>query len=92
MSRIIKSLKQAVRYARGDEKAGTSALVLELPKPSVDRLRQMAIDTEVESIKEVVKDALQLYEGLIGELKVGSRLIVRHADGTEIVAMGGDES
>ena len=90
MSRIIKSLKQAVRYARGDEKAGTSALVMELPKPSVERLKQMVMETGADSSAEVVSNALRLYEACLKEIRLGGRLVIRKTDGTEVEVFGRD--
>jgi hypothetical protein len=91
MTRIIESLKQAVRYAQGDKRAARSTLFLEVPTRSETRLKQLVIDTDAEDIKEVVQNALQLYEGLVAQIKAGGTVIIRQADGTEIEALGGDD-
>lgn len=93
MTRIIESLKQAVRFAQGDTTAGRSVtLNITFPPASAKRLEQLAQATDVPGdLKEVIKEALQLYEGLVKELADGSKIIIRRADGTEVEAFESGE-
>lgn len=91
MTRIIESLKQAVRHARGDKSAAHSTLVLDTTHQTGARIKQMVSDSGLKNTTEVVSAALRLYEACLKEVNAGGTVIVRRADGTEIEAMGGDD-
>lgn len=48
----------------------TTRVQLELPQPSMDRLRKLKQATEASSYAEVVRNALKAYESLLNKRKV----------------------
>lgn len=90
MSKIIQSLKQAVRYARGDKTAGHSTLILNATHQTGARIKQMVEDSGLKDTTEVISAALRLYEACLKEVNAGGMVIVRRDDGTEVIAMGDD--
>jgi hypothetical protein len=66
-------------------KRTTTRVQLELPKASFERLKQLQEKTEAGSYAEVIRNALRLYEALIKEADSGNDVVVRHADGNEVI-------
>jgi hypothetical protein len=58
---------------------------LELPQASFERLKQLQERTEAASAAEVVRNALRLYEALLKEADAGNDVVVRQANGGEVV-------
>jgi hypothetical protein len=56
-------------------------LQFDLPPSSMERLTTLKQKTEATSYPEVVKNALRLYEALIGESEAGKQFMVRDAAG-----------
>jgi hypothetical protein len=63
----------------------TTRVQLELPQSSYERLKQLQERTEATSYAEVIRNALRLYEGLLKEADAGNDVVVRQANGGEIV-------
>lgn len=63
----------------------TTRVQLELPEPSMERLKVLKDKTEAASYAEVIKNALRLYEALIGEAEAGNEVLIKSRDGTEKV-------
>ena len=61
----------------------TTRVQLELPEPSMERLKLLKDKTEAASYAEVIKNALRLYEALIGEAEAGNEVLIKSQDGTE---------
>jgi len=69
----------------GEDKAKGRQLTrvqLDLPPRSMKRLAALKEKTEASSYVEVIKNALQLYEGLIEEVEQGKQFLVRAEGGT----------
>jgi hypothetical protein len=69
----------------GEDKAKARQVTrvqLDLPPRSMKRLAALKEKTEASSYVEVIKNALQLYEGLIEEVEQGKQFLVRAEDGT----------
>lgn len=62
---------------------GKSRLNLEVSARTRMRLEQLRMLTEADTLVEVVRRALQVYESLWLALRNGKTLIVRSPDGTE---------
>lgn len=74
----------------GDEgkpnrKEKTFRLQLVLPEASYERLESLKEATEASSYAEVIRRALRIYEGLVAESEVGSKIIVHRLNGDEEV-------
>jgi hypothetical protein len=63
----------------------TTRVQLELPEPSIERLKTLKDKTEAASYAEVIKHALRLYEALIDEAEAGNEVLIKSHDGTERV-------
>jgi ribbon-helix-helix CopG family protein len=63
----------------------TTRVQLELPERSMERLKALKEKTEAASYAEVIKNALRLYEALIGETEAGNEVLLKSRDGTEKV-------
>lgn len=61
----------------------TRRVQLEMPPQSMERLERLKDKTEAASYAEVVRNALRMYEALIGETDKGKRVVLRATDGTE---------
>ncbi len=61
---------------------GTTRVQLEMPPQAMERLQRLKDKTEAASYAEVLRNALRLYEALIGEAERGNELSLRSADGT----------
>ncbi len=73
--------ERASRFGCGGER-GTTRVQLELPPPAMERLQSLKERTEAASYAEVIRNALRLYEAVIGEAEQGSEFAVRAKDGT----------
>ena len=58
----------------------TTRVQLELPDKSMERLRALKEKTEAPSYAEVLKNALRLYEILIGEAEAGKVFLLKDKD------------
>lgn len=56
---------------------------LRVPKTTRERMETLRDEAEAESLSEVVRRALSLYEQLLRAFKQGDEIIVRRGDGTE---------
>ncbi len=54
-----------------------------LPEASVERLEKLKDNTEAASYSEVIRIALRLYEGLIEEIRNGSKISIDRPDGSK---------
>jgi hypothetical protein len=63
----------------------TTRVQLELPNASFERLKQLQKRTEAASYAEVIRNALRLYEGLLKEADAGNDVVVRQANGGEVI-------
>lgn len=54
---------------------------IDLPEKSMSRLSELKAETEASSYGEVIKNALRLYEAVIGEAKAGNQFLVRDRKG-----------
>jgi Arc/MetJ-type ribon-helix-helix transcriptional regulator len=61
----------------------TTRVQLELPASSMERLKALRTKTEAASYAEVIRNALRLYEALIGEVEAGNQVFVKDARGHE---------
>jgi Arc/MetJ-type ribon-helix-helix transcriptional regulator len=61
----------------------TTRVQLELPEPSMERLRTLREKTEAASYAEVIKNSLRLYEALIKETDNGNQVFVKDRKGRE---------
>jgi len=61
----------------------TTRVQLELPEPSMKRLKTLKDKTEAASYAEVIKNSLRLYEALIGEAENGNEVLIKSPKGTE---------
>jgi hypothetical protein len=59
----------------------TTRLNLVIPQRTADRLEQLREKTEATSNVEVVKNALRLYEALIGDVADGKEIMSRDSAG-----------
>ena len=73
--------ERARRFGCGEDRA-TTRVQLELPPPAMARLQSLKERTEAASYAEVIRNALRLYEAVIGEAERGGEFAVRAADGT----------
>lgn len=71
------------RLLCGDDR-GTTRVQLELPPPAMERLQSLKERTEAASYAEVIRNALRLYEAVIGEAERGGEFAVRNADGSVV--------
>jgi hypothetical protein len=65
------------------EKTTTTRVQLELPASSIERLKALRTKTEASSYAEVIRNALRLYEALIGEVEAGNQVFVKDIRGRE---------
>jgi hypothetical protein len=63
------------------EKKATTRVQLELPARSMERLSTLKEATEATSYAEVIRNALRLYEAIIGEVDAGHDLLIRDKAG-----------
>jgi len=63
----------------------TTRVQLELPEPSMERLKVLKEKTEAASYAEVIKNSLRLYEALIGEAESGNEVLIKTSKGGETV-------
>ena len=59
----------------------TVRVQMELPQPSIERLKALKAKTEASSYAEVTKNAYRLYDMLIEMQETGKSLMVKDADG-----------
>ena len=59
----------------------TVRVQMELPQPSIERLKALKVKTEAASYAEVTKNAYRLYDMLIEMQESGKSLMVKEADG-----------
>ena len=59
----------------------TVRVQMELPQPSIERLKALKAKTEAASYAEVTKNAYRLYDMLIEMQETGKSLMVKDADG-----------
>ena len=59
----------------------TVRVQMELPQPSIERLKALKAKTEAASYAEVTKNAYRLYDMLIEMQESGKSLMVKDADG-----------
>jgi len=59
----------------------TVRVQMELPQPSIERLKGLKAKTEAASYAEVTKNAYRLYDMLIEMQETGKSLMVKDADG-----------
>lgn len=67
-----------------DEKgrnAGKTRVQFDLPPRSMKILGELKEKTDAASYAEVFKNAIKLYDGIIGELEKGSEFMIRDASG-----------
>ncbi len=62
-------------------KKDTVRVQMELPPPSIERLKTLKEKTEAASYAEVTKNAYRLYDMLIEEYEKGGSLILQDASG-----------
>ena len=62
-------------------KKDTVRVQMELPPPSIERLKALKEKTEAASYAEVTKNAYRLYDMLIEEHEKGGSLMLRNATG-----------
>jgi hypothetical protein len=71
------------RFACGPgEERATTRVQLEMPPQAMERLQRLKDKTEAASYAEVIRNALRLYEALIGEADRGADFAVRQPDGS----------
>lgn len=63
----------------------TTRVQVELPQPSMNRLKKLRDDVEATSYAEVIKNALRLYEELVAQEKAGSKIIIRSSGNSDEV-------
>lgn len=69
------------RPARNEAKV---RLNLELPERVRERLERVRVMSEADSLTEVIRRALSVYDALLtSALEEGSKVVLRNADGTE---------
>lgn len=68
----------------GAEERETTRVQLEMPPQAMERLQQLKDKTEAASYAEVIRNALRLYEALIGEAERGAEFQVKEPDGTSV--------
>ena len=59
----------------------TVRVQMELPQPSIERLKALKAKTEAASYAEVTKNAYRLYDMLIEMQETGKSLMVKDAEG-----------
>lgn len=69
--------------ARLPKNKETARLSLEISLPVRERLDQLRTLSDADSLTEVVRSALAVYEVILKEVKRGGEAIVRSPDGTE---------
>lgn len=68
------------RYKRTEPRV---RLNLDFPETVRDRLERLRQDSEADSLKEVVRKAIALYERAIQTSNKGGQIILREEDGSE---------
>jgi hypothetical protein len=63
-------------------KPKTTRVQLELPEKTMGRLLSLKEKTEANSYTEVMKNALRLYENIIGQYEEGKRVYLKDQDGS----------
>lgn len=58
-------------------------LNLDLPQTLKDQIEQLRYASHADSLSEVIRRSLAIYDYLVTENSAGSTIIVRHKDGTE---------
>lgn len=70
------------RHGRhGEAERETTRVQLEMPPQAMERLQQLKEKTEAASYAEVIRNALRLYEALIGEAERGAEFQIKGPDG-----------
>jgi len=74
------------RHGRHGRHGGgeTTRVQLEMPPQAMERLQQLKEKTEAASYAEVIRNALRLYEALIGEAERGAEFQVKGPDGVAV--------
>ncbi len=68
---------------RPKRKSRKVRLNLDMPEAVKERLEVLRDDTQADSMSEVVRRALAIYELISREAALGSKFIVKSSDGTE---------
>lgn len=68
----------------GRDERETTRVQLEMPPQAMERLQQLKDKTEAASYAEVIRNALRLYEALIGEAERGAEFQVKGPDGQAV--------
>ena len=53
-----------------------------MPQTARDRLEQLREDTEAETLAEVIRNALSLYDTILKETRSGNQLMIQEPDGS----------
>jgi hypothetical protein len=85
-------VKDAGRSHRGhlrrgpfdEEERTTTRVQLEMPPQAMERLQKLKEKTEAASYAEVIRNALRLYEALIGEAERGAEFALKTPDGRTV--------
>jgi len=60
--------------------AGVRRIQMDMPPRSVERLERLRDLTEAASYAEVMRNALRLYEAMIGEVEAGHEILVKRGE------------
>ena len=69
------------RFAEGEEGRATTRVQLEMPPQAMERLQRLKERTEAASYAEVIRNALRLYEAMVGEAEKGHEFAIKSPDG-----------
>ncbi|MFO1237894.1 MAG: ribbon-helix-helix protein, CopG family [Alphaproteobacteria bacterium] len=69
------------RFAEGEEGRSTTRVQLEMPPQAMERLQRLKDRTEAASYAEVIRNALRVYEALVGEAEQGHEFAIKSPDG-----------
>ena len=67
------------------KESASKRIQMDMPPRSVERLKRLQDITEAASYAEVMKNALRLYEVIIGEVEAGNEIILKR--GKDIVPL-----
>ena len=66
---------------QNEQMSSIKRVQLDLPEKSLARLQELKTKTEATSYAEVIKNALRLYDVVIGEAEAGNSFMVREKSG-----------
>lgn len=69
------------RFVEGEEGRGTTRVQLEMPPQAMERLQRLKDRTEAASYAEVIRNALRLFEAMVGEAEKGNEFAIKSPDG-----------